>query len=73
MRLIHDSLVSAGNLDIAKPLAAGIYYVQIKALDGEGGESPASAPETFKIGRGILSWCTPCMILPLVLLLALLL
>ncbi len=71
--LIENSLTPERRLEVAKPLDRGLYHVRIIALDGEGRESPASDPQTFRIGGGLLAWCKPCLILPLILLLILVL
>lgn len=71
--LIENSLTRERSLEVAKPLERKLYHVRIIALDGEGRESPASDPQTFRVGGGLLAWCKPCLLLPLILLLILVL
>jgi hypothetical protein len=71
--LIENSLTRDLRLEVVKPLDRGLYHVRIVALDGDGRASPASDPQTFRIGGGLLAWCKPCLLLPLILLLILVL
>lgn len=71
--LIENSLTAGRSLEVAKPLDRGLYHVRIIALDGEGRPSPASDPQTFRVGGLLPAWCRPCLLLPLILLLILVL
>lgn len=73
LSLIENSLTRDHSLEVAKPLEHGLYHVRIIALDGEGNESPASDPQTFRVGGLLPAWCKPCLLLPLILLLILVL
>jgi len=63
--LVHQELVRTTETFIPVPAQSGLYYVQVKAFDGEGCESAFSIPQKFRVGGFWSFILTPCWLTPL--------
>jgi len=63
--LIHQELVRVTETLIPVPAQSGLYYVRVKAFDGEGCESGFSDPQKHRCGGFWSFILTPCWLAPL--------